>query len=123
MHCQSNENKSIDDNADIRTYVRTVFEADYRIIEAQEGMEKAIATMPDLVICDLMMPRLDGFGFCRALKAQETTSHIPVMLLTAKAAIDDRIQGFELGADAYMTKPVNRAEIQARVRNLIEQRE
>jgi AraC-like DNA-binding protein/CheY-like chemotaxis protein/ligand-binding sensor domain-containing protein len=86
-------------------------------------LEKAIATMPDIVICDLMMPRLNGFGFCQALKTQETTSHIPVMMLTAKAAIDDMIQGFELGADAYLTKPFNRAEIQARVRNLVEQRE
>ncbi len=116
----------IDDNADIRTYVRTVFDADYRIVEAedgQDGLEKAMDIMPDVVICDLMMPRLDGFGFCRALKTQETTSHIPVMMLTAKAAVDDRIQGFELGADAYLTKPFNRAEIRARVRNLVEQRE
>lgn len=116
----------IDDNADIRTYVHTVFEADYQVVEAedgQEGLEKAMAIMPDVVICDLMMPRLDGFGFCRTLKTQETTSHIPVMMLTAKAAIDDRIQGFELGADAYLTKPFNRAEIQARVRNLVDQRE
>ena len=116
----------IDDNADIRTYVRSVFEASYRIIEAedgQEGLEKAIAIMPDIIICDLMMPRLDGFGFCRMLKTQEVTSHIPVVMLTAKATVQDRIEGFELGADDYLTKPFNRAELQMRVRNLVEQRE
>jgi signal transduction histidine kinase/DNA-binding response OmpR family regulator/ligand-binding sensor domain-containing protein len=116
----------IDDNADIRAYVRTVFEADYRVIEAedgQEGLEKAMATMPDIVICDLMMPRIDGFVFCRMLKTQEVTSHIPVVMLTAKATVQDRIEGFELGADDYLTKPFNRAELQVRVRNLVQQRQ
>jgi DNA-binding response OmpR family regulator/two-component sensor histidine kinase len=116
----------IDDAADIRTYVRSVFEADYQIIEAldgQDGLKKATASLPDIVICDLMMPRLDGFGFCRALKTQDATSHIPVVMLTAKATVEDRIEGFELGADDYLTKPFNRAEIQARVRNLVQQRQ
>jgi DNA-binding response OmpR family regulator len=116
----------IDDNADIRAYVRSVFEADYRIIEAedgQDGLEKATASLPNVVICDLMMPRLDGFGFCKALKSGEATSHIPVVMLTAKATLEDRIEGFELGADDYLTKPFNRVELQARVRNLIGQRE
>ena len=115
----------IDDNADIRAYVRSVFENDYQILEAedgQEGLEQATATLPNLVICDLMMPRLDGFGFCRALKSQEATSHIPVVMLTAKATVEDRIEGFDLGADDYLTKPFNRAELQARVRNLVQQR-
>jgi len=116
----------IDDNADIRAYVRSVFEADYQIIEAedgQEGLEKATATTPNLVICDLMMPRLDGFGFCRALKTQEATSHIPVVMLTAKATLEDRIEGFELGADEYLTKPFNADEIRVRVRNLLDKQE
>jgi DNA-binding response OmpR family regulator len=116
----------IDDAADIRTYVRSVFEADYQIIEAldgQDGLKKATASLPDIVICDLMMPRLDGFGFCRALKTQDATSHIPVVMLTAKATVEDRIEGFELGADDYLTKPFHRAEIQARVRNLVQQRQ
>jgi signal transduction histidine kinase/DNA-binding response OmpR family regulator/streptogramin lyase len=113
----------IDDNTDIRAYVRSIFETDYQIIEAtdgQEGLEKATAMLPNLVICDLMMPRLDGFGFCRMLKSQEATSHIPVVMLTARATIEDRIEGFELGADAYLTKPFNQAEIVARVRNLLQ---
>ncbi|GAB3559788.1 hybrid sensor histidine kinase/response regulator transcription factor [Spirosoma fluminis] len=115
----------IDDNADIRVYVRSIFEADYQIIEAtdgQEGLAVATSTLPDVVVCDLMMPRLDGFGFCQALKTQEATSHIPVVMLTAKATVEDRIEGFERGADDYLTKPFNRTELQTRVRNLIEQR-
>lgn len=116
----------IDDNADIRAYVRSIFEQEYQIIEAQdgqEGLEKATQTSPDVVICDLMMPRLDGFDFCRALKTQDATSHIPVVMLTAKATVGDRIEGFELGADDYLTKPFNQAELRARVRNLVERRE
>ncbi|GAB3558782.1 hybrid sensor histidine kinase/response regulator transcription factor [Spirosoma fluminis] len=112
----------IDDNADIRAYVRTVFESSYRIIEAEDGLdglEKATASLPDVIICDLMMPRLDGFGFCRRLKQQEITSHIPVVMLTARATTEDRIEGFDLGADDYLTKPFNQAELASRVRNLL----
>jgi signal transduction histidine kinase/ligand-binding sensor domain-containing protein/response regulator RpfG family c-di-GMP phosphodiesterase len=115
----------IDDNADIRVYVRSIFDADYQIVEAvdgQDGLDKATQALPDVVICDLMMPRLSGFEFCRMLKTQSATSHIPVVMLTAKATTEDRIEGFELGADDYLTKPFNRTELQTRVRNLIEQR-
>lgn len=116
----------VDDNADIRAYIRSIFESEYHILEAQDGqqgLELATATLPTLVICDLMMPRLDGFGFCQALKTQETTSHIPIIMLTAKATAEDRIEGFGLGADDYLAKPFNRLELQARVRNLILQRQ
>nr|WP_293838404.1 hybrid sensor histidine kinase/response regulator transcription factor [uncultured Arsenicibacter sp.] len=116
----------IDDNADIRAFLRTLFAAEYVIIEAedgQQGLEKATEVTPDLVICDLMMPRLDGFGFCRQMKTQEATSHIPVIMLTARATTEDRIEGYGLGADDYLTKPFDAAEIRARVRNLIRQRE
>ncbi|MGA0560567.1 hybrid sensor histidine kinase/response regulator transcription factor [Larkinella sp. VNQ87] len=112
----------IDDNADIRAYVRSIFESEYRVLEAsdgQEGLEKATATLPSLVICDLMMPRLDGYAFCRMLKAQEATSHIPVVVLTARAQVADRIEGFEQGADDFLTKPFLPSEIRVRVRNLI----
>ncbi|MBD2699011.1 response regulator [Spirosoma sp. BT702] len=115
----------IDDNADIRAYVRSIFESDYQILEAidgQDGLEKATQLQPNVVICDLMMPRLNGFEFCQALKTQPATSHIPVVMLTAKATTEDRIEGFELGADDYLTKPFNRTELQIRVRNLLEQR-
>lgn len=113
----------VDDNPDIRAYIRSIFTNDYQILEAadgQYGLEVATESIPNLVICDLMMPRLDGFGFCRALKTQTATSHIPVVMLTARATIEDRIEGFGLGADEYLTKPFNQAEIRVRVRNLLE---
>ncbi|NID12945.1 response regulator [Fibrella aestuarina] len=116
----------IDDNADIRAYIRQIFEADYQVVEAEdgrEGLDKALALLPSLVICDLMMPRFDGFAFCRMLKSEEATSHIPVVMLTAKTTVESRIEGYEQGADDYLTKPFNQAEIQARVRNLIQQRQ
>ncbi len=116
----------VDDNRDIRKYIRSVFQNEFQVLEAadgQEGLNKAIVHVPDLVICDLMMPVLDGFGFCKLLKTNEATSHIPVIMLTAKATVESRIEGFELGADEYLTKPFNTDEIKARVNNLIRQRE
>lgn len=116
----------IEDNADLRQYIRSVFEQDYQIFEAtdgQEGIEKALELIPDIVVSDLMMPRLDGLGFCKILKSDEKTSHIPVVMLTAKANVESRIEGFELGADDYLTKPFNKEELQVRVRNLVNQRE
>lgn len=113
----------VDDNADIRAYVRSIFETDYQILEAvdgQDGLEKATNFLPNLVVCDLMMPRLDGFAFCRILKNQEATSHIPVVMLTAKADVENRIEGFEQGADDYLTKPFHQSEIRVRVRNLLQ---
>ncbi len=116
----------IEDNADLRQYIRSIFEQDYQIIEAidgQEGIEKALDIIPDIVVSDLMMPRLDGLGFCKLLKSDEKTSHIPVVMLTAKANVESRIEGLELGADDYLTKPFNKEELQVRVRNLVYQRE
>ncbi|PWK22367.1 two component regulator with propeller domain [Arcicella aurantiaca] len=116
----------VDDNEDIRTYIRSVFENDYKIIEAfngKDGLLKAIENTPDLVISDLMMPEMDGFELCTNLKTDERTSHIPVILLTAKANIESRIEGLTLGADDYLLKPFNSTEIQVRVKNLIEKQE
>jgi len=113
----------VDDNADIRTYIRSIFETDYQVLEAAdglEGLECATTCLPDIVICDLMMPRLDGFSFCSTLKSQDSTSHIPIVMLTAKATPEDRIDGFRRGADEYLTKPFNRAEITVRVQNLVQ---
>jgi len=116
----------IDDNRDVRHYLRQIFGEQYRVIEAEDGrqgLEKATAYLPDLVICDLMMPVLDGLAFCRSLKTQEATNHIPVVMLTARASVESRIEGFEFGADAYLTKPFHTTEIRTRVKTLIRQRE
>lgn len=113
----------IDDNADIRAYVRRLFQDSYHVVEAVdglEGLEKATLFLPDLVICDLMMPRMDGFAFCQALKTQAITSHILVLMLTAKVTLEDRIEGFELGADAYLAKPFYRTELAVQVDNLLQ---
>jgi signal transduction histidine kinase/DNA-binding response OmpR family regulator len=116
----------VDDNADIREYIRGVFENSYQIIEAsngKEGLLKAIEITPTLVISDLMMPEMDGLEFCKKLKSEEKTSHIPVVMLTAKATLESKIEGLELGADDYLLKPFNAKEIQVRVKNLIEKQE
>jgi DNA-binding response OmpR family regulator/two-component sensor histidine kinase len=116
----------VDDNADIRAYIRSIFESSYQIVEAvngREGIEKAIETTPNLIISDLMMPEMDGFEFCKYLKTHELTSHIPVIMLTAKANIESRIEGLELGADDYLIKPFNAKEIQVRVKNLLDKQE
>lgn len=116
----------VDDNDDIRYYIRSIFEKEYKIIEAtngKDGIEKATAQVPDIIISDLMMPEMDGFEFCKILKADEKTSHIPIIMLTAKANIESRIEGLELGADDYLIKPFNNQEMEARVKNLLVIRE
>ena len=116
----------VEDNPDLRAYVRTIFEPNYHILEAidgQDGLQKAFEQVPDVVICDLMMPRLDGLSFCEMLKTDVRTNHIPVIMLTAKATLDDRLKGLQLGADDYLSKPFNREELEIRIGNLLKQRE
>ena len=113
----------IDDNADIRSYVHSLLHADYTVIEAvdgSEGIRKAIKYVPDLIISDVMMPGIDGIECCRRLKSELQTCHIPVILLTACSLDEQRIQGYDGGADSYISKPFSSQLLLARVRNLID---
>ena len=115
----------IDDNKDIQRLISQLMQSSYNIITApngSEGIKKAIKYVPDLIICDVMMPVMDGLECCRRLKAEVTTSHIPVLMLTACSLDEQRVQGYECGADGYLSKPFNGAVLEARCKSLIDNR-
>ena len=116
----------VEDNAELRIFLRSIFSPEYRIVEAADGMEgcdKALKLLPDIIISDVMMPEKDGIAMTRELRADMTTSHIPIVLLTAKSSIESKLEGLEYGADDYITKPFSATYLKARVKNLLVQRQ
>jgi signal transduction histidine kinase/DNA-binding response OmpR family regulator len=115
----------VEDNPDVRNYIRELLETDYKVTEAtdgEEGLSKAKDEIPDLIITDVMMPEMDGFQFSKKIRSNEKTSHIPLILLTAKAGFDDKMEGLESGIDAYITKPFKAKELKVQIDNLLKQR-
>jgi len=113
----------VEDNDDVVYYLQSILREDYLVYRSGnglEGIQKAYELIPDIIISDLMMPGVDGFEVCSTLKNNELTSHIPIIILTAKASDEDRISGLKRGADAYLMKPFSQKELLVRVENLIE---
>ena len=115
----------VDDNSDLREFIGTLLQGEYRIIKASDGKEaldKATRELPDLVVSDVMMPVMDGLELCKSLKGQFSTSHIPVILLTAKSLEEQRAEGYDSGADAYISKPFSEKVLLSRIGNLLKSR-
>ncbi|MCB0565766.1 MAG: response regulator [Phaeodactylibacter sp.] len=115
----------VEDNLDVMQYLISLLEDKYELLQAydgQEGINLALEQIPDLIVSDVMMPVKNGYELCATLKQDERTSHIPIVLLTAKTGIESRIQGFEQGADAYLAKPFNQRELFIRLEKLVELR-
>ena len=116
---------TVDDNADILAYLRTILQGRYKIFEAadgREGLEIAEKEVPDLIISDIMMPVMNGLDFCRQIKENIITSHIPVIMLTARSLDENQVEGYINGADAYITKPFSSKLLLARIDNLLKNR-
>lgn len=115
----------VEDNHELRSFLRDILNTNYQIIEAsngQEGVEKALLFIPDLIISDVMMPILDGLDMVKKIKESHNTCHIPIILLSAKSSLDDRITGLEHGIDDYITKPFSSSYLKARIVSLLKQR-
>jgi len=115
----------VEDNNDVREYIKDSIIKDYDVVEAingEQGLRKAEKYIPDLIIGDIMMPKMDGYEMTKRIKQDEKTSHIPVILLTAKSDKESKLEGLELGADDYLTKPFDTKELLVRMKNLVESR-
>jgi CheY-like chemotaxis protein len=115
----------VEDNPDMRQFVRSFMEADFNIMEASDGVEAwemAQRYLPDFIVSDVMMPKMDGNQFCRLVKTTLSTSHIPVILLTALSSVEKQLEGLESGADDFVSKPFEEKVLIARIRNILESR-
>jgi DNA-binding response OmpR family regulator len=111
----------VEDNEDIIIYLKSIFEKEYKVVEAidgLQGLQLAKQYLPNIIISDIMMPEMDGFEFCKQLKYDQTTSHIPIIFLTAKTDIESKLIGLGLGATDYIYKPFLVEELKVKVRNL-----
>ena len=116
----------VDDNADVRYFIKSHFSSSYHILEAKNGLEGwqiALKTIPNIIISDVLMPDMDGFEFCRKVRKDERTSHIPILLLTALGSREHEIEGLSLGADDYITKPFDMVILQTKVENILSVRQ
>ena len=113
----------VEDNEDLRMYISEILQDRYKILFAEDGMKgerMALEHIPDIILSDVMMPKKDGYAMCHDLKTNQKTSHIPLIMLTAKAGQDNKIEGLTQGADVYLTKPFNADELLLHIKNLID---